>query len=100
MTEGRSSIYEMVDEVAVVVETIVRLKKKCNDLEETPKELFSSSWIANANPTIMCVILSSSLTPRPTCKTLKFWKTPIGARSSKFYGIDDHSVSRLNLDSR
>jgi hypothetical protein len=51
----------MVNEVAAVVETTLRVKRKCNDLEESPKELFSSSWIANANPAIMCVILSSSL---------------------------------------
>jgi hypothetical protein len=60
----------MVNEVVTVVETTLNVKKECNDLEETPKELFSSSWITNANLAIMCVILSSSLMLKPTCKTL------------------------------
>jgi hypothetical protein len=31
-------------------------------------------------------------------ETLKFWKTSAGATSSKSYGINNHPISRLNLD--
>jgi hypothetical protein len=33
-------------------------------------------------------------------RTLKFWKTLIGARSLKFYEIDSHLILGLKLDSR
>jgi hypothetical protein len=33
----------MVDEVVAAIETIMKVKKKCNDLEEIPKELFFNS---------------------------------------------------------
>jgi hypothetical protein len=78
--------------------------------QETPKELFFSSWIANANLNIRCVIPCSSflllkliykilnLRARKKTGTLNFWKTLADARSSKFNGTIGHPIPRLNLD--
>jgi hypothetical protein len=55
VSEVWSGRFEMANEAAIAVEKVTRVKKECNDLEETAEELFSSVWIANRSELIATI---------------------------------------------
>lgn len=61
---------EMANEAAIAVEKVARVKKECNDLEETAEELFSSVWIVNGSEliaTITSISKSKANSSMSTC---------------------------------
>jgi hypothetical protein len=70
VSEVWSGRYEMANEAATAVEKVARVKKECNDLEETAEEPFSSVCIANRSEiiaTISSISKSKANSSMSTC---------------------------------